>query len=118
MEFLVQGLQLIHGPKNHHVLTGNTLIALDRLRDAGILPETLVAQLRADYLFLRRVEHHLQILEDRQVHALPNTSKELVALAKRVQGVDTTAEQFTEALENAFSRIRQAYTAYLLEAKQ
>jgi glutamate-ammonia-ligase adenylyltransferase len=117
VEFLVQGLQLIHGPKNRHVLTGNTLIALDRLRDAEILPEPLVAQLRSDYLFLRRVEHHLQILEDRQVHALPRASKGLAALAKRVLGVDTTAHKFIDALDGAFGRIREAYTTYLLEGK-
>ena len=99
------------------MLAGNTLIALDRLRDSGILPEAVASGLRTDYLFLRRVEHHLQILEDRQVHALPSASKELTALAKRVLGVDATADGFTEALDGAFGRIRQAYTTYLLEDK-
>ncbi len=117
VEFLVQGLQLIHGPNNHPVPAANTLMALDRLRDSGILPESVAFQLRTDYLFLRRVEHHLQILEDRQVHALPSSSKELTALAKRVLGIDTTADRFTEALNTAFARIREAYTRYLLESR-
>lgn len=117
VEFMVQGLQLLHGPKNHHVLTANTLTALDRLRDADILPDTIATQLRQDYLFLRRVEHHLQILEDRQVHALPKAPKELAALAKRVLGIDSTATAFAQALEDAFERIRHAYTSYLLEGK-
>ncbi len=114
VEFLVQGLQLIHGPQDHHLLTGNTLSALDRLRDAEILPDIIATQLREDYLFLRRVEHHLQILEDRQVHALPRSSDELASLAKRVLGFDATANTFKEALDHAFVRIRDAYTSYLL----
>ncbi|MBW2107480.1 MAG: glutamate-ammonia-ligase adenylyltransferase, partial [Deltaproteobacteria bacterium] len=74
VEFLVQGLQLIHGPNHPDVFTANTLAGLERLKEAGILPETVADRLSDDYVFLRRVEHCLQIMEDRQVHTLPKAT--------------------------------------------
>ena len=114
VEFLVQGLQLLHGVDHPGLLQGNTLAALEALGNEGFLPQALTAQLRQDYLFLRRVEHYLQILEDRQIHALPTNPGELEALAKRVLGVQSDAAGFMVAIEQSTARIRQAYTDYLL----
>ena len=115
VEFLCQGLQLIHAADHPELLEGNTLSALDRLAKAGILPGNTVAELRDDYVFLRRVEHCLQILEDRQIHALPRDTAELDILAKRVLGVDTTAEAFLEAFHECSQRVRRAYETHLLQ---
>lgn len=115
VEFLVQGLQLIHGPECGDLLEANTLSALRKLGQAGLLPEPVVEQLKKDYLFLRRVEHYLQILEDRQIHSLPTSPHELAALAKRVAGTDGTANQFMEQLEQCLKRIRDTYISHLLK---
>ena len=115
VEFLVQGLLLLHAPDIPGLLEGNTLRALTRLEQEGILPATTSAQLREDYLFLRRVEHYLQILEDRQIHALPTEARELEALAKRMLGIESDAGQFMTEIEQCTTRIRQAYTDYLLK---
>ena len=115
VEFLVHGLQLLHAPDHPELLQGNTLAALEALRDEGFLPQPLTAQLRQDYLFLRRVEHYLQILEDRQIHALPRDPAALEALAKRVLGVQRDATGFMAEIEQCTTRIRQAYTDYLLK---
>jgi glutamate-ammonia-ligase adenylyltransferase len=117
VEFLVQGLQLVHGPDDPHLLEANTLKALKKLGQAGLLPEPVVTQLKKDYLFLRRIEHCLQILEDRQIHTLPKTQDELAALAKRVMGMDGNANQFMEQLEGCLKRVRNAYDSHLLEGK-
>jgi len=115
VEFLVQGLQLIHGPDHPELLGGNTLVALEGLRQRDILPESVSAQLREDYIFLRRVEHYLQILEDRQIHTLPNDPSELAALSKRVLGIEGDEHQFMEHLKGCLKRIRDAYVSYLLK---
>jgi glutamate-ammonia-ligase adenylyltransferase len=94
VEFLVQGLQLIHVPEDPSLLHPNTLIALDLLREAGIISEKAALSLKEAYLFLREVEHYLQILEDRQVHAVPIERGELSALSKRLLGIDGNAEVF------------------------
>lgn len=115
VEFLVQGLQLIYGPETPSIIEGNTMTALDLLREAGILPGNVVEQLHDDYIYLRRTEHYLQILEDRQIHSLPTDSHELRALAKRMMGLEGSAERFMEELQSRMERIRGAYSCHLLE---
>jgi glutamate-ammonia-ligase adenylyltransferase len=115
VEFLVQGLQLIHVPEDPSLFHGNTLIALELLREAGVIPEKAARSLRDVYLFLRQVEHCLQILEDRQVHAVPIERGELNALSKRLSGIDGNAEAFAEKLDSSLREVRSAYTTFLLE---
>ncbi len=117
VEFMVQGLQLIHAPGNPALLEGNTLAALDLLGEARLLPSSSVEELKRDYLFLRRVEHYLQIMEDRQIHALPKDPAEVDALGKRVMGADTGPEEFMAALTECVTRVRGAYTRYLLKGE-
>ncbi len=114
VEFLVQGLQLIHGPERPWLVDGSTLRGLYALQEAHILPENEARQLKEDYLFLRRVEHCLQILEDRQIHALPKEKKELGALAKRVMGTRGNAEILMGELESCRRRVREVYGHYML----
>jgi [glutamine synthetase] adenylyltransferase / [glutamine synthetase]-adenylyl-L-tyrosine phosphorylase len=114
VEFLVQGLQLIHGRNSPGILEGNTLTALDLLCDAGILPGQAVAEVKEDYLFLRRVEHYLQIMEDQQIHSVPKDQQELSALAKRVLGVESDEEHFMVSLKSCLDRVRGQYTKHLM----
>ena len=116
-EFMVQGLQLIHAAGNPSLLTGNTLVALGALSRAGIVPEELASQLAEDYIFLRKVEHYLQILEDRQTSVLPRNRDELAALARRMLGIDSDVDQFSQRLEECRERVRNAYVRYLLEGE-
>ncbi|MFH1123014.1 MAG: hypothetical protein V1758_05080, partial [Pseudomonadota bacterium] len=117
VEFLVQGLQLIHAPKRPELLEGNTMMAIDLLHEAGILPGTAALPLKEDYAFLRRVEHCLQLLDDRQVHVIPSDRNQLDALAKRMLGIRGEAEGLMERLTACRDRIRKAYADYLLEGK-
>jgi glutamate-ammonia-ligase adenylyltransferase len=110
VEFLVQALQLIHAPA---VLDGNTLAALEGLRAAGLLEPAEAEALKRDYLFLRRIEHYLQIFEDRQTHTLPSAPAELAALARRTLGTEATAEGFAGELEACLQRVRRSWRAHL-----
>jgi glutamate-ammonia-ligase adenylyltransferase len=115
VEFLVQGLQLLHAPEHPGLLTGNTVEAIGALGQAGVLEPAAAERLRDDYLFLRRIEHYLQILEDRQIHALPEEEPQLRALARRVLGVEARAGDFLERLGECQERVRAAYRAGLLQ---
>ncbi|MFH1351776.1 MAG: glutamate-ammonia-ligase adenylyltransferase [Pseudomonadota bacterium] len=113
VEFLVQGLQLIHGPDNPLLLEGNTLTALDLLHQGEILPQEAASQLQDDYIFLRQIEHCLQILEDRQNHSLPKDPDELTSLAKRMLGSNAHSGHFMELLNGCLQRVHHAYVTYL-----
>jgi glutamate-ammonia-ligase adenylyltransferase len=114
VEFMAQGLQLIHAPENPVLLEGNTLAALDLLQEARILDAGLADQLRKDYLFLRRVEHCLQLLDDRQIHSLPREAAEVEALGKRVLGPGDGSERFIAELTDCLARVRNAYNESLI----
>ncbi|MGA1824011.1 MAG: glutamate-ammonia-ligase adenylyltransferase [bacterium] len=115
IEFLTQGLQLLFIPRYPALLNNNTLTTIELLREAQCLSEKHVAQLKEDYIFLRKVEHYLQILEDRQIHTLPQNSEELLALTKRVLGIKATVGDFMKRLDECFRRTRSIYESYLLK---
>ncbi len=112
VEFLVQGIQLIHAKERPGLLEGNTVAALEAIAAAGILPRETTEQLAGDYLFLRRVEHFLQIYEDRQTHSLPRDPGQMLALARRMLGSGATVEQFRAKLAKRFERVRESYRRF------
>jgi [glutamine synthetase] adenylyltransferase / [glutamine synthetase]-adenylyl-L-tyrosine phosphorylase len=113
VEFMVQGLQLMHAAEERMVLEGNTMSAIEGMCEAGIWSHDVAETIKEDYIFLRRTEHCLQLLEDRQVHALPGDRNELTALAKRMLGVDASMDQFMDQLNNCLKRVRGFYEKYL-----
>jgi glutamate-ammonia-ligase adenylyltransferase len=107
VEFLVQALQLIHAPDAPHLLEGNTLRAVGALEERRVISRDQAETLREDYRFLRRVEHALQLLEDRQTHVVPADPDALGALAGRVsRGGREAAGVFREELEGCLARVR------------
>jgi glutamate-ammonia-ligase adenylyltransferase len=131
VEFLIQGLQLIHAPRlspavgsdggagpggeRPAILSGNTLAALAALRGAGVLPEAEAEALRRDYLFLRRIEHYLQIFENRQTHSLPTDPVAQEALARRLLGVEATAEEFQQRVGGCLRRVEASFRRFLAQ---
>ena len=113
VEFLVQGLQLIHAHRHPDIITGNTLEALSKLEQADILSSPTTQALRQGYSFLRRVEHYLQILDDRQNHTLPQDSHAYEVLAKRILGYEADGSLFQECLQQHLNAIRNAYREHL-----
>ena len=109
IEFLVQGLQLVHLPRIPHLQCGNTLEALGRLQRAAVLDTATAGHLRDDYLFLRRLEHFLQVLEDRQVHALPTSRTALTTLARHLLGTGATVPAFEQRVAEVTTRVHAAY---------
>lgn len=113
IEFLVQGLQLMHAHKHPELLQASTLNALLALANVGVLPCSVAETLCDDYVFLRRVEHYLQILEDRQIHTIPESVEELDALAKRLYGPQGSASAFSAELGQRQQRVRELFLKHL-----
>jgi glutamate-ammonia-ligase adenylyltransferase len=113
IEFLAQGLQLAAASAEPSVIKAGTLPALEELRKRGLLPPADAESLSKDYVFLRTVEHCLQIMEDRQLHSLPSDQAELSALARRVMGHGAGAESFMLKLNACLDRVHAAYEKHL-----
>jgi glutamate-ammonia-ligase adenylyltransferase len=88
IEFVVQALQLIHGGDRPQVRSFNTLDALVRLADAGLLAASEFQTLTTGYVFLRTVEHSLQLVHQQQTHLLPQSKPERQYLARRLDFPD------------------------------
>ncbi|HVE54526.1 MAG TPA: bifunctional [glutamate--ammonia ligase]-adenylyl-L-tyrosine phosphorylase/[glutamate--ammonia-ligase] adenylyltransferase, partial [Ramlibacter sp.] len=71
IEFTVQLLQVVRGGQFPELRTRPTLQALQRLATAGLMSAETARALEAAYVFLRRVEHRIQYLDDQQTHVLP-----------------------------------------------
>lgn len=82
VEFFAVALQLLHGGKAPALREGPTLRALRRLADAGLLTERDADALGDAYVFLRRVENRLQMVEDRQTQELPTSDRDRLRLAR------------------------------------
>jgi glutamate-ammonia-ligase adenylyltransferase len=109
-----RGLQLIYAPAHgSNLLGGNTLSAIERLGTAGYLEDSDAASLVEDYTFLRRIEHHLQILEDRQVHSVPESEADVRALGHRMLGRATSPDAFLAALAACMDRVRIRYEQFM-----
>ncbi|MET4578261.1 bifunctional [glutamate--ammonia ligase]-adenylyl-L-tyrosine phosphorylase/[glutamate--ammonia-ligase] adenylyltransferase [Ottowia thiooxydans] len=77
IEFTVQLLQVVRGGQFPELRTRPTLEALQRVARAGLMPQETADELAKAYVFLRRVEHRIQYLDDQQTHVLPTDDVDL-----------------------------------------
>ena len=84
VEFLVQALQLLYGGDDPWLREKNTLRAIFRLTERGYLGPELGRRLGDALVYLRTVEHRLQILHEFQTHTLPDDARVLGLLARRM----------------------------------
>jgi glutamate-ammonia-ligase adenylyltransferase len=84
VEFFVQTVQVLAGRKVPALLDRSTLGSLNRLARKKLLSIEDREALTAAYLFLRDVEHKLQMVHDLQTHAIPESSEELERCAVRI----------------------------------
>ncbi len=81
IEFITQAFQLLRGGSDRRLQSPSLLAVLPQLAGDKLLPEAVVAELLAAYHFLRRVENHLQMFADEQLHELPRDAAGRLRLA-------------------------------------
>ena len=122
LEFAVQALQLLHGGTDPWLQQGNTLLALHRLADKGFVGESEHAAIAAAYIFLRNLEHRLQLGQDRQTAVLPSRAGEWDQLARRMPPGGTVPERPAESLREALAlhrdTVRRFYDSVFGRAAQ
>ena len=81
IEFTVQLLQVVRGGQFPELRTRPTVDALQRIAKAGLMPPETAQALTQAYVFLRKVEHRIQYLDDQQTHVLPTQDTDLQWIA-------------------------------------
>ncbi len=76
IEFIAQSFQLVRGGREPALQDPRLLAVLPLLARERMLTPAAVAELRTAYVFLRRVEHRLQMVADRQTQTLPDDAGE------------------------------------------
>jgi [glutamine synthetase] adenylyltransferase / [glutamine synthetase]-adenylyl-L-tyrosine phosphorylase len=84
IEFIVQLLQLRHGGAHPELRVPGTRAALQGLRAVGVLDDATSATLEQAWLFLRKLENRLRIVQDRSISELRADPGEIDKLARRM----------------------------------
>ncbi|MBS0248087.1 MAG: bifunctional [glutamine synthetase] adenylyltransferase/[glutamine synthetase]-adenylyl-L-tyrosine phosphorylase [Proteobacteria bacterium] len=95
IEFFAQTQQLIAGGRNPHLRDRDTLTTLDKLCDDRWIDAAARDDMKAAYMFLRAVEHRLQMVNDEQTQELPETR----------EGVERFARFFGFESRDAFATV-------------
>lgn len=81
IEFFVQTQQLIAGGRFPQLRGRQTVAMLTELHRLGWISEKTKDSLVKSYVFLRNVEHRIQMLADEQTHLLPNDVSQFTSVA-------------------------------------
>jgi [glutamine synthetase] adenylyltransferase / [glutamine synthetase]-adenylyl-L-tyrosine phosphorylase len=81
-EFYAQAHQLIHGGRDTRLRMADTREALSALAEAERIDPADAAALSDAYTALRTIEHRLQMVNDRQTHAIPDKQHDLDNIAQ------------------------------------
>lgn len=110
IEFLAQMFQLMRGGTDPRFRVRPSLEVLELIKCCNILPAHEVESLQAAYVFLRRLEHRIQVWDDQQTHYLPDDESARARLAISMQGQDAQAGDLMAELEQ-----HQNHVAHLFE---
>ncbi len=113
VEFTVQLLQLVHGRADRTLRETGTIPTLAALAANGYVDEEDAAELGRTYWSLRRVEHALQLANERRTHTVPPEAATQDRLARALGhrgGPDGSAgEQMMAELARAQARVRELH---------
>ncbi|WP_237227719.1 glutamine synthetase adenylyltransferase [Rubinisphaera sp. JC750] len=111
VEFTVQYLQLAYGQQLPTVRSINTLDGLVRLVDHDLIFADEYRQLSNAYVFLRTIEHALQLTHYKQIHHLPREARELAYLARKLDFPN--AGTFVTYYERHGAAVRRIFEKYV-----
>ena len=114
VEFFAQTQQLIWGGRLRALRVAPTCTALRRLAATGRIDTTTAETLIADYCFLRRVEHRLQMVDDAQIHRLPADPDGIARLATFLGYPET--DTFVADLSAHLASVERHYAELFEEA--
>ncbi|MGE4318213.1 MAG: bifunctional [glutamate--ammonia ligase]-adenylyl-L-tyrosine phosphorylase/[glutamate--ammonia-ligase] adenylyltransferase [Deferribacterales bacterium] len=114
IEFVVQTFQIVHYPSNKDVYNHNTLKSLDILANQGVMHRETAKMLAESYCFLRKLEHMVQIENERQTHIVPETSETFPLYLERCGF--TSADAFNKRYAEVTKRVNAEFASLFKDA--
>ncbi len=100
VEFSVQLLQLVHGRDDFRLRSPSTLAALEALSTHGFVGRDDAAELDHAYVFLRTLEHRIQLQRMQRSHVVPDDENDLRRIARsmgfRTKPVDELVKEWRQ----------------------
>ncbi len=118
IEFLAQMFQLMRGGIDSRFRVRPTLEVLDCIGQQGLLQPEEVEALKAAYVFLRRLEHRIQVWDDQQTHYFPDEIAARTRLAASMSNPSDpiAIDQFLIELEKHQTAVAQLFEkAFILD---
>ncbi len=75
IEFAVQAMQLLNGGINKSLRIRNTLTAINKLFENSLITEEELGLMNSSYIFYRKIEHYLQLMNNAQTHEIPRNDE-------------------------------------------
>ena len=116
IEFFVQTQQLIAGGRQSELRSRQTLVAMAKLVDRGWIKPHVAKELSEAYLYLRRIEHRLQMVADEQTHEVPDDPARLESFAMFCGYPDTA--MFSRQLIARLETVQKHYAALFEDAPE
>ncbi|MBD3267323.1 hypothetical protein GF373_11705, partial [bacterium] len=107
IEFFAQAVQILYGGQYPEIRQAGTLLTLLRMHESGLLHSREFGVLALAYRFLRRIEHRMQMEEERQVYKLPTNEQGLQWLAENMGY--PSAEELTNQYNQTTAQVRELY---------
>ena len=114
IEFLIQMLQLAHGPANPELRTANTMEAVGALYGAGLIKGDEALTLGEGYLFLRKMGNLLSLFNDRSKNEI--TQGDFDRMAPEFGGSGGEGDFLRSEYARVTGDIRGIYNKYFLES--
>ncbi|HWW02131.1 MAG TPA: hypothetical protein VNZ64_20695 [Candidatus Acidoferrum sp.] len=111
IEFIAQSVQLLHAGRQPFLQGAQTLPCLEKLVQYELLSAVDSRLLRDAYVFLREVEHRLQMEDNRQTHTIPANRPAQERLA-RLLGF-SHAREFESARQEHTVNVRRIFDEQL-----
>jgi glutamate-ammonia-ligase adenylyltransferase len=111
IEFIAQALQLAFGGRDAWLRAQHTLISLGRLADRQLITERERTELSDAYVFLRKLEHRLQMEHGLQTHSVPDENARRTLVSRRMDFAGADAlQKFNRALQQHTANVCAAFT--------
>jgi len=122
IEFFIQVLQIVNARIHPELQQTNTMKLLICMEELGLVDTDEAKNIRESYLFLRRLENRLQMIDELQVHDLPDEEIKRLVIARSLgfAGADSgkTLVTFNQYLSRQQCVARECFDKILLKGQE